>query len=219
VSDDYKTVGGHKVKAKKTDLEKRLTDEEVEILLSSITWDTHKSFWKRNKAVVQFLLHTALRIGEVANLKLSDVLQIDGKVKTMLDVRAAIAKRQKARHVPLNKKAQEAIKILVEERPEAYMDSALVVKKNGNPLSRRALQGIVTTSGLKAGLNRLIGPHTLRHTCLSGLYEKTKNIKVVQTIAGHSKAQLTIDLYTHATMEGLSKAMDTLDDEDSEDGN
>lgn len=219
VSDDFKIVHGYKVKKVKTTLEKRLTEEEASGLLASITWETHKSYWRRNQAMIQFMLNTALRVGEVAGLKLSDVLTIGGKVKLVLDIRAEIAKRNKPRHVPLNTSAKDAVVVLVAENPDAELDSSLVVRKDGVGLSIRAIQHVVTKTALKAGVNRLVGPHVLRHTCLSELYDKTKNIKTVQTIAGHSKAQLTIDLYTHSTIDGLSKAMDTLDGEGDKDGN
>lgn len=216
VRDDYKIVQGYKVKRKKTELEKRLTESEARTLLESINQETHKSFWKRNKAIVQLLLNTALRVGELSQLKLYDVVTVGGMVKDVLDVREEIAKRKKCRNIPLNRNAKEAIKVLVEGRPEAAIDDALIVKPNGQPLSYRAIQHVVTTSALKAGLDRLVGCHTLRHTCLSKLYEKTTNVKIVQTIAGHAQSKITIDLYTHATMDGLSKAVQTLDDEEND---
>ena len=211
----YREKKGYDVRTKKTKVEKRLTNQEADRLLESITPDTHKGYWKRNKAVIQFLLNTGLRIGEMHGLLISDLIGINGKLKDVLYVRPEIAKRKKARNIPLNRKAQESVKFLIEDRPEVLITDSLVVQPNGKPLGKKALQDIVKLSALKAGIDRLVGPHNLRHTCLSQLYEKTKNVKVVQTIAGHARSQLTIDLYTHATMDGLTEAMKTLDDEET----
>ena len=215
MSDQYKTVQGYRVKKAKSDLEKRLTDEEVDRLLSSFTYENHRNYWKRNKAIALLFLNTGLRVGEVAGLKAFDVLKFSGEIKKILDVRPEIAKRKKARQVPLNTTSREAIKTLLEGRDVQY-DDHLLVTSTGNPLSKRAIQHIVTNACLRAGIDRLVGCHALRHTCLSRLYEKTKNIKVVQTIAGHANSKLTIDFYTHATMDGLTSAMEEL--EDQEDG-
>jgi len=209
----FKVVKGFTVKAKKTKLEKRLTKAEAEALVASITPEVHKGYWKRNRAIIIFLLNTGLRVGEFSKLKLSDVLAVSGSVKGILDVRAEIAKRKKARHVPLNATAQQAVRDLLEGRPEATFEDSLTTRPDGKPLSKRAIQDVVTITALKAGINRLVGAHCLRHTCLSRLYEKTTNIKIVQTVAGHSSSRLTIDLYTHATMDSLADAMKTLDEE------
>jgi len=208
----FKIVKGHTVKIKKTEMEKRLTQEEAEILLNSITQETHKSFWKRNRAIIAFLLHTGLRVAELSGLKIYDVLTVGGKVKGVLDLRAEIAKRKKPRHIPLNDTAQQCVRDLIEGRSDAAYVDPFLAKKDGKPLTKRAVQDIVTNAALRAGLNRLVGCHMLRHTCLSRLYEKTGNIKIVQTLAGHSNASLTINLYTHTTMDGLAEAVKTLDE-------
>jgi len=211
----FKVVKGHTVKTKKTEMEKRLSQEEVELLLASITPETHKSFWKRNRAIILFLLHTGLRVAEICGLRIHDVLTMGGKVKGVVDLRAEIAKRKKPRHIPLNDTAQQCVKDLIEGRDNVAYTDPFLGKKDGKPLTKRAVQDIVTNACLKAGINRLIGPHTLRHSCLSRLYEKTGNIKIVQVLAGHSNASLTINLYTHVTMDGLTEAMKVLDDDEA----
>ena len=214
-----KEVLGFTVKKKKTQLEKRLTAAEAETLLASITPETHKRYWRRNKAVIQFILNTGLRVSEVAGLKLSDVLNVNGKVKILLDVRSEIAKRKKARQVPLNTTAQAAVRDLLLDRPEPGFNDSLVVTPKGRPLSVRMIQHLVTLSCLKAGILRLVGPHNLRHTCLSKLYEKTGNVKICQVVAGHSKASTTMDLYVHPTLDGISEAMKTLEESNNDDDN
>ena len=149
--------------------------------------ETHKNYWRRNRALVVLLLNTGLRVGELAGLKVSDVVTVQGKIKVMLFVRPEIAKRKKPRHIPLNNTAQAAVKDLLdpEHRPEPGFDDALIVTPRGRRLSVRMIQHVMTLAALKAGIERLVGPHGLRHTCLSRVYEKTTNIKLVQTLAGH----------------------------------
>lgn len=207
---NYKIVDGQKIKRKKTELEKRLTLEEAERLVASITPETHKSFWRRNRAIIVFLLNTGLRVGEFSQLKIYDVLMASGKIKGTLDVRPEIAKRKKNRLVPLNESAQAAIKELLAGRDPSF-DEPLVVSPSGKPITKRAIQLIVSNAALKAGINRMIGCHTLRHTCFSRMYEITRNAKIVQMIAGHSNIALTMNLYTHATLDGLTEAMKLLD--------
>jgi len=210
---EFKFVKGFKVKAKKTKIEKRLTEQEMKTVLDSITWETHKGYCKRNKAIIQFLLNTGLRVGEFSLLKLSDVLTVSASVKDVLDIRAEIAKRHKARHVPLNKAAKEAVTLLLEGRGDASFSDSLVTRPDKKPLSKRSIQDVVTLACLKAGITRLMSPHAMRHTFLSRVYERTGNIKTVQELAGHSSSRLTMDLYTHTTMRNLEDAVKSLDEE------
>lgn len=206
----YKDVRGYKVKIKKSLVEKRLTSDEERTLLDSIVYDTHKKYWERNKAIILFLLNTGLRVGEFQKLVVSDVMAMSGKPKTMLDVRPSTAKRKKARQVPLNDLAREAITSLLKGRDELGFNDPLTSKPDGKALSRRAIQEVVHSSSLKAGINRQIFPHTLRHTFLSKIYSKTGNLKITQTLAGHSNSKLTMDLYVHTTMEEMEDAVSAI---------
>lgn len=208
--DGYKIVDGFRVKKKKSELEKRLTREEADQLLASITPETHKNYWKRNRAVIEFMLHTAVRVGELSQLKIYDLVTAGGKVKQVLDIRPEIAKRKKARQIPLNATAQAAIQTLLEGRDPSF-NEPFIIKPNNTRLTKRGLQNLVTMACLKSGINRLCGPHMMRHTCLSMIYEVTKDIKITQTLAGHSNPSLTIKLYTHTTLGGLTDAVKLLD--------
>ena len=214
--ENFKIVNGFKVKKRKTELEKRLTNEEVEILLASINSETHKNYWRRNKAIIEFMLHTAMRVGEISQLKIFDVIAASGKIKSVLDVRSETAKRKKARHVPLNETAQVAIRVLMEGRDPVFTDP-LIVKPNGGRLTKRGIQNVVTMACLKSGINRLCSPHMMRHTCLSMVYELTHDLKITQTLAGHSNPALTMRLYTHCTLDGMTQAVKLLDKNKRED--
>jgi len=209
----YKEVRGYKVKIKKSQIEKRLTNEEERTLIDSIVYDTHKNMWERNRAIIVFLLNTGLRVSEFQQLVVSDVMAMNGKPKSMLDVRPSTAKRKKPRHVPLNNLAKESIVALLKGREELSFNDPLTTKDGINGLSRRAIQEVVHTASLKAGINRQIFPHTLRHTFLSKIYSKTGNLKITQTLAGHSNSKLTMDLYVHTTVEEMEDAVSLIVDD------
>lgn len=145
----------------------------------------------------------------MAQLKMYDIFEMAGEIKDVLIVRPEIAKRNKSRQIPLNSQAVEAIRTLVGNKPED-LTTSLLRKNNGKPLSRRSIQDIVKNSCLRAGINRLIGPHVLRHTFLSKVYAKHKDIKITQQLAGHTDPKLTMQMYTHTTIDEMSAALEDL---------
>lgn len=213
VNTHHKKVNGkngiYLVKKVKSDLDKRLTAAEEEMLLASFTYENHKSNAERNKNIIVLFLNTALRVGEIAQLKMYDVFEMQGELKDILIVRAEIAKRNKSRQIPLNSSAKEALRSIIGNKP-ADLTSALLTKKDGSPLTRRSIQDIVKNACLRAGINRLIGPHVLRHTFLSKVYAKHKDIKITQQLAGHTDPKLTIQMYTHTTLDEMAKAVEDL---------
>lgn len=214
VADEHHKVvdgknGKYLVKKVKSDLDKRLNESEEALLLASFTKENHGGHAERNRAIITFLLNTGLRVAEFSHLKVYDVLKSDGDVKETLEVRPETAKRNKGRQVPLNTNAKEAIRILIGNASPGLTDS-LIRKNDESPLSRRSIQDIVKNAGLRAGVTRLIGPHALRHTFLSKVYMKTKNVKVTQQLAGHSDPKMTMQLYTHTTMDEMASAVEEL---------
>ena len=213
VDKHHKVVAGkdghYLVKKAKSDLDKRLSESEEVDLLASFTYKNHKSNALRNKWIVQMFLNTGLRVNEMASLKMYDVLDATGEVKKVLELRPETAKRAKSRQIPLNAVAREAVTYFSINGTKP-LTSALISKKNGDPLTRRSLQDVVRNSGLRAGVERLIGPHTLRHTFLSKVYVKHKNVKITQQLAGHSDPKLTMQLYTHTTIDEMAEAVEDL---------
>ncbi len=213
VDQHHKVVAGkdghYLVKKVKSELDKRLSESEEELLLGSFTYANHKSNAERNKHIIILLLNTGLRVNELASLHVYDVLESTGEVKSTLEVRPETAKRGKARQIPLNAAAKEAVFYFTGASGKP-LTSHLISKRNGEPLTRRSLQDIVKNSGLRAGITRLIGPHTLRHTFLSKVYTKSKNVKITQQLAGHSDPKLTMRLYTHTTLDEMAEAVEDM---------
>jgi len=89
-------------------MHKVITEEELQKMLSVAT----RLFAERDKAIILLLVNTGLRVGELVGLNISDVM--NGEVKSELRVRKEIAKRKKERVVPLNDKARQAIRALID---------------------------------------------------------------------------------------------------------
>jgi len=211
VDEHHKKVNGKNgvyiVKRVKSELDKRLNQEEEELLLASFTYENHKSNAQRNKSIITLFLNTGLRVGEVSQLKLFDFFTIQGELKKVLVVRSEIAKRKKSRQIPLNSNAREAIRFLIGNE-KSDLQAPLLSKKDGTALTRRSIQDIVKNSCLRAGINRLVGPHALRHTFLSKVYASSKDLKITQQLAGHSDPKLTMQLYTHTTLDEMADAVE-----------
>jgi site-specific recombinase XerD len=213
VDEHHKKVNGkngvYLVKKVKSDLDKRLTAAEEQLLLTSFTYENHKSNAERNRSIIMLFLNTGLRVGEMAQLKLYDVFEMQGELKDVLVVRPEIAKRNKSRQIPLNGSAKESLRTLIGNNPKD-LTSSILKKNNGDPLTRRSIQDIVKNACLRAGIDRLIGPHVLRHTFLSKVYANTKNVKITQQLAGHTDPKLTMQMYTHTTIDEMTDAVEGL---------
>lgn len=188
---------------------KYLTDEEQDKLLSSLFPDD--PFYERNKAFISLALNTGLRVSELTGLNIGDV--INGHIKKELKVRGEIAKGKKERTIPLNKKAREAIKIALDFNqgrgyPTGQKDPLFISKKKTR-LTSRQVQNIIKDVREIAEIDVNITPHSLRHTFATRVYKKTGNLRVVQTLLGHSSIQTT-EIYTHVRREDLQEAVNLL---------
>ena len=125
----------------------------------------------------------------------------NGQYKEILDVRPEIAKRCKARQIPLNKKAYEALDLLIDIKMGIPYDAKIV------SISPRQVREVVAQASIRSGLNRIACPHSLRHTFLSKVYAKKKDIAITQKLAGHSSPATTIGIYVHPQMEDIKDAV------------
>lgn len=188
---------------------KYLTEEETEKVLSSF-WEGDP-FYTRNKAIVIFALNTGLRVSELIGLNVGDV--VNGRIKKELKVRKQIAKGKRERMIPLNPKAREAIRELLdfnEERgyPQGQGDPLFVSKKRKR-LSPRQVENIIEQLKKDSEIDVDMTPHTLRHSFATRVYNKTGNLRIVQTLLGHSSIKTT-EIYTHIRREDLEKAVNLI---------
>lgn len=185
---------------------KYLTDEEVERILSSFWQDD--PYLVRNRSLVILALNTGLRVSELTGLNVGDVE--NGHIKRELKVRAKIAKGGRERVVPLNKKARGAIADILEFNQEKGYPldkkAALFVSKKGGRITSRQVQNIIKQLREDSELDVEMTPHTLRHTFATRVYKKTGNLRIVQTLLGHSSIKTT-EIYTHVGREDLEQAV------------
>jgi len=176
-------------------LPKFLLPEEVERLLESP--DVSTSLGIRDKAMLEVLYATGLRVTELVSLKESDLNLEMGFLITL-------GKGSKERLVPLGSKAIEWIGSYIAIRPSLLKRSkttALFVTSRGHPVSRQAFWKLISGYGEKAGIGH-ITPHLLRHSFATHLLENGADLRSVQLMLGHSDIGTT-QIYTHVTNERL----------------
>lgn len=166
--------------------------KEVEALLEGIDLSTPEG--TRNRAMLEVLYSSGLRVSEVVNLQISRCFFEEG----YLQVRG---KGSKTRLVPIGKQAihyTEIYKTLV--RPsldikKGYEDH-LFLNRRGAALSRVMVFYVVKNAAEAAGIQKTISPHTLRHSFATHLVEGGADLRAVQEMLGHESI-LTTEIYTH----------------------
>jgi integrase/recombinase XerD len=172
-----------------------LAPEEVERLLSSP--DPSTTVGLRDKAMLEILYATGLRVSELAGLTPSNINFDLGFV-------TVFGKGGKERAVPLGMKAIEWTRKLLASRARSgspKRTQALFVSDSGGPLTRQALWRIIVSLGERAGIGH-ITPHLLRHSFATHLLENGADLRSVQMMLGHSDISTT-QIYTHITNERL----------------
>lgn len=172
-----------------------LTVEEVECLLEQPGDSTPKEL--RDKAMLELLYATGLRVSELISLEMGDVNLPIGFV-TCRD-------GYKQRTVPFGKTARQALVRYLEEGRESLVRDqdtpCLFVNCNGSPMSRQGFWKIIKHYGEKAGIETDITPHTLRHSFAAHLIGGGADIQAVQTMLGHSDPATTQAYITYSKMQ------------------
>lgn len=185
VDNFYLYIGLGSAKVKRQDLPKlaprALDNNEQRRFLKAVL----KSQSLRNKTIAILMLSCALRISELVNLDVDDVL-ITAR-KRELVVRCG--KGGKRRVVPINKDAGEILQRYLADRQSTETHSALFTSKRGGRLSQQAVDRLIRLFGKDAGVE--LSSHSLRHTCLTKLVRAGIDIVTVAEIAGHAKIETT----------------------------
>lgn len=149
----------------------------------------------RDRAILEILYGSGLRVSEVCDLKTSSVDFNVGFVK-------AVGKGSKERVVPLGKRAFEALRAYIDfGRPHfepSSREDALFLNRFGKKISRQSLWKTVKAASLRAGLPPETSPHTLRHSFATHLLEGGADLRSLQMMLGHADLQTT-QIYTHVS--------------------
>ena len=183
---------------KEVHLPEVLTIEEIEMLIDAI--DTTTEVGIRNKAIIETLYCTGMRISELTELKLSQI-QLNRKYLI------AYGKGQKERICQLGDEAILALRKYISEIRIKWVHvptDLCFLNYKGEHLSRNYLFKYIKELAAKAGINKEISPHTLRHSFATHLLQNDVSLRVVQEMLGHENISTT-QIYTHIENEHLKQ--------------
>lgn len=166
--------------------------------------DAQKQMWLRDKAILELLYSSGLRLAEVQGLRIKDVdfnrklLRITGK-------------GNKTRVVPFGGKAKDAVMKWLQIYPSWHGDfvpeANIFITQKGNPLGARQIENRVKFQAQRAGVNVDLHPHLLRHCFASHMLSNSGDLRAVQEMLGHSNLTTT-QIYTHVDFDHLAQVYD-----------
>ena len=174
-----------------------LTYEEVDLLLAQPNIETSKG--SRDKAILEVLYASGLRVSEVCSLGIYDVDEHFVRL---------VGKGNKERLVPIGKKAVEAIDhylIHYRDLTDSHRQQRLFVTRSGQSLDRIGIWRMIKAYAKRAGINKNISPHTLRHSFATHLLDNGADLRVIQEMLGHADISST-QRYTHISRSRLQEA-------------
>ncbi len=175
-----------------------LTIEEIDELLD-VELKNPLDF--RNKAMLELLYASGLRISELLNLKLNDISFDE-------DILKVVGKGDKQRIVPIGDVALEYLKLYINEYRNSILGSKqgefLFVNNHGNQMTRQGFFKILKQQCLIKGIKKEVSPHTLRHSFASHLLNNGADLRTIQELLGHSDISTT-QVYTHLISEKLKE--------------
>ena len=163
--------------------------------------DAHPAEYLRDRAMLELLYATGIRVGELTGLNLGDVDLARGLAHVT-------GKGNKQRVVPFGDEAAAAVTEWLEfGRAELAGDTqAMFVGSRGGRIDQRQVRRIVDRAGQRAGVEN-VSPHTLRHTTATHMLEGGADLRVVQEMLGHTSLQTT-QIYTHVSAQRLKRVYD-----------
>ena len=178
-----------------------LTPQEVDQLEDSI--DLSKMEGHRNRAIIEVLFSCGLRVSELVNLKLSQLYVDEQYVRIM-------GKGSKERLVPISQRALDELSCWFECRKTYPVkkgeEDYVFLNRRGAHLTRTMILIMLKQQADVAGLQKVISPHTLRHSFATALLEGGADLRVIQALLGHESIGTT-EIYTHLSRKTLREAV------------
>lgn len=166
--------------------------------------ESDQELWLRDKAILELLYSSGLRLAEVQSLKIKDIdfnrllLRITGK-------------GNKTRVVPFGSKARDALMDWLKLYPlwhgDFVPDAHVFISRKGNPLGARQIENRVKFQAQRAGVSVDLHPHLLRHCFASHMLSNSGDLRAVQEMLGHSNLSTT-QIYTHVDFDRLANVYD-----------
>ena len=180
-------------------LPESLTEKEVELLLSAP--DIRQSLGLRDRAMLEVLYASGLRVSELINLKYSQVGLDMGVLRIM-------GKGRKERLAPIGEESLEWLnRYTKESRPSllnGIVTDTIFVTARGAAMTRQAFWYLIKRYALMIGITKKLSPHTLRHAFATHLLNNGADLRVVQMLLGHADISTT-QIYTHIARERLKQ--------------
>jgi len=180
-----------------------LSYDEIQQMMTAI--DLSHEQGTRNRAILEVLYASGLRVSELINLKISNIYAEIGFIRV-------IGKGNKERIIPIGQEALKHIHLYHEgvrrRQNNIHQDSQdiLFLNRRGKPLSRVMVFLIVKQIAKAAGIDKKVSPHTFRHSFATHLIEGGADLKAVQDMLGHESI-LTTEIYTHLNADYLKEVI------------
>ena len=179
-----------------------LTVEEINALVDAIDVSTAEG--QRNRAIIEMLYGSGLRVSELVNLKLSDMYLDDGFMRVL-------GKGSKQRLVPISDESKKQFLLWMECRRASVIEQDgqgdyAFLNRRGHQLTRVMIFTIIKRLCATAGIQKNISPHTLRHSFATHLLQNGADLRVIQQLLGHEDITTT-EIYTHLEVSDLREAI------------
>lgn len=178
-----------------------LTLEEVNRLVEAVDLSVPEGH--RNRAIIEMLYGSGLRVSELVGLQLHNIYLNEGFMQV-------VGKGSKERLVPISPEADKWFRFWMEDRgklsikPE-FSDIAFL-NRYGRQLTRAMIFTIIRRLAAEAGITKTISPHTLRHSFATHLLQNGADLRVIQQLLGHEQITTT-EIYTHLDIQDLRKTV------------
>lgn len=178
-----------------------LSVEEIDSMIAQI--DMSRQEGHRNRAIIEMLYGSGLRVSELTELRLSNIYREEGYMRI-------IGKGSKQRLVPISPIADEQFGYWLKDRSQLnihpkYADIAFL-NRYGRQLTRAMIFTIVRRLAETAGIKKTISPHTLRHSFATHLLQNGADLRIIQQLLGHESI-VTTEIYTHVNIQDLREAV------------
>jgi integrase/recombinase XerD len=165
--------------------------------------DMSKPESHRNRAIIEILYGSGLRVSELVNLRLSDIYRQEGFMRIT-------GKGSKQRLVPISPVADKWLSYWLEDRSKLDIkpefSDIVFLNRYGRQLTRAMIFTIIKMLAKQADIHKTISPHTLRHSFATHLLQNGADLRIIQDLLGHEDITTT-EIYTHIEIQDLREAI------------